>query len=83
MFEIKREKERIKLTVKPAIPGAESWEYYFYRTEQDEPTAQLLVNAINEHMKKLLKHTRQEYYDNGYKDAKAKRKKADWIGGWW
>lgn len=83
MFKLKRIKEKIQLTVSPTIPNAEIWEYYFFFTEKDEPSAQLLLNQIQNHMQVSLKNTRQEYYDRGYKDAKAKRKKCDWISGWW
>lgn len=83
MFEFKRIGKEIRLTISPNISGAENWTYYFRREEPSEPAAQLLLNAFESEMKKRLKATRQKYYDMGYKDAKAKRRKCDWIGGWW
>ncbi len=83
MFEFKRLKNQIRLDINPNIPGAENWSFYFRRESSDEPSAQLLLNAFENEMRKQLKTTRQKYYDAGYKDAKAKRKKCDWFGGWW
>ncbi|KKN30168.1 hypothetical protein LCGC14_0836820 [marine sediment metagenome] len=48
-----------------------------------ESEAQLVLNAIESYIEDRLKTTRQDFYDWGYKDGKAKRKKCDWIGGGW
>lgn len=83
MFKFKRQGKQIRLEILPRISGAETWSFYFSREENDEPGAQLLLNAFETRMKEALKNTRQEFYDRGYKDGKAKRRKCDWIGGWW
>ena len=83
MIKFTRKGTRIRVEVAPNIPGADTWVFYFDRNESSEPAAQLLVNAFNDKMEQTLKATRQEFYDQGYRDAKAKRKKCDWIRGWW
>jgi hypothetical protein len=43
--------------------------------------ADLLVRYIIERVRKAISDTRREYYEKGWKDAKAKRPKDDWFSG--
>ena len=43
--------------------------------------ADLLARYIKEHIRKVISDTRREYYEKGWKDAKAKRQKDDWFSG--
>jgi uncharacterized protein (DUF2164 family) len=45
--------------------------------------AQLLVNALHENLNRHLKEIKEKYYNEGWKDAKAKKKKRiSFFGGW-
>ena len=83
MFEFTRKGYQIQLKIEACIPGAENWRFHFDHNGHDEPAAQLLLNAIESHMEKRLKATRQDFYNLGYKDGKTKQKRCDWIGGQW
>lgn len=45
--------------------------------------AQLLRNALELNLSRKLEEIRKEAYEQGWKDAKAKRKKQTWFSGWW
>lgn len=44
-------------------------------------TADLLVRYIQERIETAVSETRREYYEKGWKDAKAKKPKDDWFSG--
>lgn len=83
MFNFKRHITKIELKIEPQISGADSWYYTFTADFHDEPGAQLVMNAIEDNLEKRLKKIRSDAYEEGWKDAKAKRKRADWFSGWW
>jgi hypothetical protein len=45
--------------------------------------SELLRRQLNNNMNKNLERIREEAYEQGWKDAKAKVKKKDWFYGWW
>jgi hypothetical protein len=84
MFEIKRDGTDVKIIIDPVIPGAENWTYNTRIFMKEETCAQLLVNAINDRMRKCLKNIRNSSYEQGWKDAKAhKTGKETWFSGSW
>lgn len=83
MFQFDRKESECLLKVKISIPGAGDWTYTFSRHEEDVPDAQLTVNAMEDWMNEKLKAIREDSYNEGWKDAKAKKKKRDWFAGWW
>ena len=83
MINAKATKDGVTLGIEINIPGHKTWTYNFRWTTNDEAYSQLLTNQINEDVKKNLKVIRREAYNEGWKDAKAKRKKESWFGGWW
>lgn len=48
-----------------------------------EYQAQLLLNQLDKHLRNNLEAIRKEAYEQGWKDAKAKRKKKTWFSSWW
>ena len=83
MFSFKRDKNQIVLTVEPHIKGAETWEYMFRMDCTDIPAAQLLINAFTARREELLSKIRRDSYEQGWNDAKAKRRKETWFSSWW
>lgn len=45
--------------------------------------AELLREALNENLNRHITKIKEEYYNQGWKDAKAKTKKRTWFGGGW
>lgn len=45
--------------------------------------ANLLGDHLRSKLNNKLRAIREEAYEQGWKDAKAKRKKKDWFSGWW
>lgn len=82
MFKLRREKETIYLDVEPNIEGAETWYYTFSRVGNSEPGSQMLINAINRERERRMKDAREAAYNQGWSDAKAKRKRETWFSGW-
>jgi len=58
---------------------------YFERTiNQDyEYQAELLTRQLNKHLNDELSRVRRDAYNEGWKDAKAKRAKRTQFTGWW
>lgn len=83
MINAKATEDGVTLGIEINIPGFKTWTYSFIWTTNDEAYAQLLTNQIKDDVETTLKIIRREAYHEGWKDAKAKRKKADWFGGWW
>jgi hypothetical protein len=81
MFEVKREKNNVRIDVSLKIPGADTWYWTFHLSQHTDAEAQLLVNAINNNLEKVLKEIRKEAYEMGFKDARAKRRKETWFSG--
>lgn len=45
--------------------------------------ASLMCDQYERHMRSVLEKVRKEAYNQGWKDAKAKNKKATWFKPWW
>lgn len=45
--------------------------------------AGLMRDQYEKHMNSVLEQERRKAYDQGWKDAKAKRKRETWFSGWW
>lgn len=45
--------------------------------------AGLMRDQYERHMRSVLENVRKDAYNQGWKDAKAKTKKATWFKGWW
>ncbi len=83
MIKFDRKDNTIYCYVSVAIPGTQTWTYHFSWTSNDVPNAQLLCNALDDALTEKLKQIREDAYNKGWKDAKAKLRKSDWFGGWW
>lgn len=83
MISFERKDNQIFTKVKLAIPGTTEWTYTCSFQENDVPTAQLVINAFEDALQEKLRQIRKKSYEQGWSDAKAKRKKCEWFGCWW
>ncbi len=49
----------------------------------DEIHAELLASNLTDHMFSLIKEIRRKAYNQGWTDAKSKRKRESWFSGMW
>lgn len=75
-------KDHVQLSVPVCIPGHKEWLYHFTWKTHDEAYAQMLAYHVNKSLKEKMQEIRQQSYEQGWKDAKAKRKKETWFSGW-
>lgn len=83
MIQFNRKDSRVQVKVSIDIPRSGNWTYTLDRTESDVPSAQLIVNRMDDVLSNKLKQIREDAYNAGWKDAKAKTKKQDWFAGYW
>ncbi len=83
MIKFDRIDSKCQAIVELNIVGAKNWDYKFEFNENDIPTAQLVINAIKDQMNERLKVIREKAYEDGWKDAKAKKRRQDWFAGGW
>jgi hypothetical protein len=89
MIHIYREGNKVKGKFHTSINGwaanTNGWMWEFtIETCQDEPYAILLAERMQKDLSKKLEAIRRETYNEGWKDAKAKKSgKKDWFKSWW
>lgn len=86
MFRINfiRKDSEVQAKIETMIDGAGDWTYTFKFPERDNAVAQLTVNQFQQAMEAALKRMKQEWYDKGWTEAKAKKgSKREWFGGYW
>lgn len=81
MFTFERDGTSLKLQVEAKTYIAKRW-YSFSWQCTDEIYADLLVKNFQEHLSNRLQGIRRSAYEEGWKDAKAKKKKETWFAGW-
>lgn len=82
MIRITRQNSSVVLKLGSIIQGAGEWTYTFSWNASGDDYAQLLVNQFNESLENRLKKIREDSYEQGWKDAKAKTRKQTWFGGY-
>lgn len=81
MITITREKNLIKIKLES---GVLDYTYMSIITCSDDVHAELLTREFNKKLQTQLSTTRKEYYNSGWKEAKAKKKpKETWFSGRW
>lgn len=81
MFTFKREGTQVKLSVEAKSSVAARW-YEFNWNCSDDVYADLLVKAFELNLEEKMKQARKDAYAKGWADAKAKRKRESWFGGY-
>lgn len=81
MIDVVREGTKVKVAIDPSMFDGKSMCLYWDCTY--DWYASLLVQKINATMSARLRSIREEAYEAGWKDAKAKKSKADWQGSGW
>jgi hypothetical protein len=77
MIYIKPKDKQVEL--KFNVDVGTGWNYSFSWNCNDEVYAQLLAAQMNKQLGNKLELIRREAYDQGFKDAKAKRAKREWF----
>lgn len=80
---IKRDGNHVALSVTIDIPFYNATYFTFIWNCESGVYAGLLADAMQRQTKETLKTIRREAYGQGWRDAKAKRKKATFFGGCW
>lgn len=80
MIEFKREGTKVVITVES---GVMNYEFSFNHECNHDHFAVLMRDAYNKHMNEELRKVREQAYNKGWKDAKAKVKKETWFSGRW
>ncbi len=80
---ITRQGKQVALAVTVNIPFYDDRMFTLEWNCDSEVYAGLLADAMQRQTKETLKAIRREAYNEGWRDAKAKRKKATWFGGCW
>lgn len=82
MFRFSREGTKVKIVINAAVPHDTSRDFYCYWDAGSEWAAGLLVELFSNTFKKRGVASRQDAYNQGWADAKAKRQKATWFASW-
>ncbi len=80
MIEFKRTKNKVYVLVDSGT-GVLRPISHFERTYDDEDEAEVMMRRYDEQLFDALQAIRQDAYDQGWKDAKAKRGKRTWFRG--
>jgi hypothetical protein len=80
MISFNRFGSRVKITIESGVLGNS---FLFEHNCGEEHFASLMSTAYNEHMNRKIRAIREQEYNKGWKDAKAKAKKQTWFSGWW
>lgn len=84
MIKFGRDNTSVKVYVEHGLFGTS--ECFTLNIHQDHPyQAELLRNQLQENLNKHIKSIKEKAYNDGWADAKAKRKKKNWSefwGGW-
>ena len=79
MIEFKRDGTRAIATIEVAVPFYDARVFYMSFECSSEAYAGLLTNLLKETVGEAVRLAREEAYEKGYKDAKAKRGKNKWF----
>lgn len=80
IISLDRNARRLTLFVKIPLTG-DTFDFSFHA--ETEWSARLLANAVLEAFNHAMKRVRREAYEQGWRDAKAKRRKEDWFSTEW
>ena len=79
MIEVKRAGTKVRIEVDTGIPVERSV-LIFEINEDYEYLAELVREKIQDRIGKVMERARREAYEEGWEDAKAKRRKQEWFG---
>lgn len=86
MFSItfKRDNDQCECDVRIAVPGLDSDRvFYFKWCPNNETYAQMLVNEMSKQMRDQISELKRDFYEQGYRDAKQKRRKRTFFPTTW
>jgi hypothetical protein len=81
MINITRDGTKVRLAVGTRIPTDKAYDYLFYWDCGCVEYAGLLSEAMRNQLGEVVKAARKEAYEQGFRDAKGKRRKNDWFSG--
>ena len=85
MIRIKRDNEKVVLLFDTGLPhdceGKTTVAWDFTVTTPAPYYAQLVTDYYRDRLRSEMQRIRREAYEEGWADAKAKRKKQDWFSG--
>ena len=76
LIQILRDGNKVRVTFKNGPLG---YEFYFYYDCQGDVYASLLSEHFKDRLQSIVKQIREEEYNQGYKDGRAKRGKKAWF----
>lgn len=85
LITVKRDNSKVKVSIDTDLTntcdGLQTSVIPFTWVTEQPYIADLLTRYIIERIRKAISNTRREYYEKGWKDAKAKKSKDDWFSG--
>lgn len=83
MIEIFKDGNKVKGKFTTSIGNGWYWTFTI-ATCEDDPYAIMLTERMQKDLAKKLEQIRKESYEEGWRDAKAKKSgKRDWFKSWW
>lgn len=84
MITFGRTDNKVIIKIEHGIFGTNGEYFELELSQGQDYQAQLLMKAFQENLSKRQKEMKEKYYNEGWADAKAKRKKRTiFCGGWW
>lgn len=80
MLKIHTSDEKVVTTISGQYPVSD-WGYTFTFNAGSKDYAAMLSHNLRDHLEKSLRTIREHAYNDGWKDAKAKRGKKTWFSG--
>jgi hypothetical protein len=82
MINIKRNKNQVEVGISVYVPEWENRTFLFYWDAGSEWGAGFLASGLRTALRDAIKTAREEAYEQGWKDAKAKRTKETYFSGY-
>lgn len=79
MIQIDRHETKVRLRIEHGLLSANGSELWLYWECDKEMFAELMENKLRKKLEDRIEAIRKEEYERGWKDAKAKRRKAIWF----
>lgn len=82
MIKFGRNEKEVTIRIEHGVFHGEEY-FSFTLPQSHEYQAELLQRQFNENLNRHLRQIKEKYYNEGWKEAKAKtRKRTDFYGGW-
>jgi hypothetical protein len=78
MINIHAEGKKLKVSISYKYPVS-NWQTTFSIDESSELHSKLMAENLNNHLRETIEEIRRQEYEEGWKDAKSKKKKKIWF----